>query len=124
MDGRKWKFYFFIVTLMAVKGMVCDNEIIKESGSRIGEYFNTSINTPFMFQEITTNQGNTESKATKYAEIYVFKTWGIHPCNITVINLSLECSPESRATDTVHVICLITQTFLMIPNLLSHYFCF
>ena len=54
---EKWRFIFFIVTFMAVKATA-----LKESGSTIGEYFNTSINASFMLRELTTKQGKIRSK--------------------------------------------------------------
>ena len=88
MDVEKWNFCFFIVTLIVVKGITIDNEVTKRPASRIGEYFNTSINTPFMLQEFTTKQGKISSKQTKHEETHIIYRRCIsrqHYCNITNI---------------------------------------
>ena len=54
MVGEKLRFCILAMSLMIVKGMTIDDYVLKESRPRTGEFVNTSINTPFMLQEVTT----------------------------------------------------------------------
>ena len=54
MDHKKWRLCLFTISLVIVKGMTIGDDVLRQSRPRTREFVNTSINSPFMFQEITT----------------------------------------------------------------------
>ena len=54
MFGGKWRLYYFAISLMIVKGRALGDDVLRQSRPRTGEFFNTSMNSPFMLEEFTT----------------------------------------------------------------------